>query len=208
MNFEEIVNFIKGKKYVISDYIFKYYRQLDITSDEFILLIYFINNDKREFDVSILSLDLNMEVKEVLKYINSLINKKIITIVVDKADNKMTKEFISLDLFYNKLALSLSKTKEVKTDIYSTFEQEFGRLITPTEYQIIGSWLENGFLEELILEALKESIYNGVRNLKYIDKILYNWQNEGIKKIDDLSKVKKKEDLEEPLDLFDYDWFG
>lgn len=208
MNYEELVDFIKGKNYVISDYVFKNYRNLDITSDEFIFLIYFINNDRIEFDVTAIALALNVDVMVVLEHINSLINKKIITIIVGKENNKISNEYISLDLFYNKLALSFSKKKEVKSDIYSIFEKEFGRLITPTEFEIIGSWLENEFREDLILEALKESVYNGVRNLKYIDKILYNWKSDGISKVEDLSKDKKKEDLEEPLDLFDYDWFG
>ncbi len=40
------------------------------------------------------------------------------------------------------------------------------------EYEIIGAWVEKGFKEQLILEALKEAVYNGVTSLRYIDKIL------------------------------------
>ena len=43
------------------------------------------------------------------------------------------------------------------------------------EREIIGSWVENGFSEELILAALKETVFNGVSNLRYMDKILHEW---------------------------------
>ena len=53
-------------------------------------------------------------------------------------------------------------------------------------------------------EALKEAILNGVNNLKYIDRILYEWNKKGYKKPSDV--VKKRQVKEEKIDLFDYDW--
>ena len=58
--------------------------------------------------------------------------------------------------------------------------------------------------EDLIKEALKEAILNGVNNLKYIDRILYEWNKKGYKKPSDV--VKKRQVKEEKIDLFDYDW--
>ena len=207
MNLKETINLIKGTKYVVDDYVLKNYRLLDMDSDELVLVIYFINNPNIEFDVNDISIALNMDVMILMKLINSLITKKIIDIVVGRENNVINREYVSLDLFYNKLVLLLTKKEEVNTNIYSIFEKEFGRLITPTEYEIIGSWLENDFIEDIILAALKEAIYNGVRNLKYIDKILYAWRNKGIKTKEDISKLNKKEETEKPVELYDYEWF-
>ena len=207
MNLKETINLISGKKYIIDDYIIKNYHLLDIDSDELILIIYFINNPNIEFDVNDISIALNIDIMLLMKLINSLITKRIIDIVVGRENNIINREYISLDLFYNKLVLLITKKEEVNTNIYSIFEREFGRLITPTEYEIIGSWLENGFEEEVILAALKEAIYNGVRNLKYIDKILYAWRNKGIKTKEDISKLNVKEETEKPVELYDYEWF-
>lgn len=208
MNFNEVIGLIKSKNYVVSDYIIKNYRSLGITSDEFIVLLYVLNNPNIEFDVNEIAINLNIQAAEVLELISSLSVKKIIDIVVSREESKISKEYICLDMFYNKLALSFSKKEVKETNIYSIFEKEFARLITPNEYEIIASWIEDNFSEELILEALKEAVYNGVRNLKYIDKILYNWKKEGFKSIEDLSVQQKKVDDEAPLDLFDYDWLG
>jgi len=46
----------------------------------------------------------------------------------------------------------------------------------------------------LIKEALKEAVLNGVNNLKYIDKILYEWCKKGYKKAQDVHKKTKKQE--------------
>ena len=119
-------------------------------------------------------------------------------------------EKVSLDNFYE-MILEEEKSEakqEMKMDIYAKFEQEFARPITSTEYEIINAWLEHNYSEELIAGALKEAVYNGVRNFRYIDKILYEWNKKGFKTMNDVNNhleqrtTPKKEDSE----LFDYNW--
>ena len=43
------------------------------------------------------------------------------------------------------------------------------------DYEIINAWLSKGFSESLILEALDEAIKNDAPSLRYIDKILFEW---------------------------------
>ena len=63
------------------------------------------------------------------------------------------------------------KEEEIKKeDIYTIFEKEFGRTLSSMDYEIINAWIDNGFSEELVIAALKEAVYNGVPNLRYIDK--------------------------------------
>lgn len=79
------------------------------------------------------------------------------------------------------------------------------------EYEIISAWLEDGVREDLIIEALREAVYSGVCNLRYIDKIIYEWGKKGIKTPQDVAnnrlKFKEKQEKKEKLELFDYDWF-
>jgi DNA replication protein len=88
--------------------------------------------------------------------------------------------------------------------IYNTIEEEFGRTLSPIEYETISGWLNAKIDESLIKEALKEAVLNGVNNLKYIDKILYEWTKKGYKKSSDVKKRPKKEP--EEIELFSYDW--
>ncbi|MEI3499802.1 MAG: DnaD domain protein [Bacilli bacterium] len=78
------------------------------------------------------------------------------------------------------------------------------------EYEIINGWLDVPFKEELIISALKEATYNGVSNLRYIDKILYEWKKKGINSKEDIEK--NRNDFQnrkvESKPLFDYDWLN
>ena len=67
--------------------------------------------------------------------------------------------------------------------------------------------------EELIKEAIKEATFNGVSNLRYIDKILYEWGKAGIKTVQDVESnrkkrnVSKEKDNDIDLDIVEWNWF-
>ena len=154
----------------------------------------------------------------ILSYIDELSEKKYISIDVIKNDKGVMEEYVILDLFYEKVTnlmiddINQAKIEEEKnSNIYEAIEKEFARPLTSIEYEIISAWLEDGTSEELILEALKEAVYSGVCNLRYIDKILYEWGKKGIKTAKDVEKnrinFREKQEKKEKLELFDYDWF-
>ena len=80
------------------------------------------------------------------------------------------------------------------------------------EYEIINAWIENGTSEETIILALKEATYNGVSNLRYIDKIISEWSKKGIKTREDVEKsrmnFKQKKENKPKNDILDYDWLN
>ena len=181
------------------------YKKLKITSEELILIIYFLGNN--DFDIEKICKELDLKPNKVLTLIDSLTKKNILKLK-KVTNNNICEEYVCLDELYNKLALILINEKEEKTTtIYDTFEKEFGRTLSPTEYEIIGAYIDSGFSEELILAALKEAIYNGVTNLRYIDRILYDWQKKGIKNPNEL-KEKNKKEKKQVKEVFDYDWLN
>ncbi len=201
---EKIINIIKSGTITIPKLLLTNYKTLKLTEQEVILIIYLIGNN--EFDPERISKDLEVSPAEILKLIDNLSNKDILKI--SSRQGKVYEEYIDLDELYNKLALNVMKDKEEvkKTNIYDKFEKEFGRTLSPMEYEIIGAWLESDFTEELIGEALKEATYNGVSNLRYIDKILYEWHKKGIKNKEDINV--KKAPPKAKGEVFDYDWLN
>jgi DNA replication protein len=66
--------------------------------------------------------------------------------------------------------------EENKTDVFTMFEQEFARPITPMEYETITSWLDRDrYPLELIELALREAVFAGKLRFNYIDRILLEW---------------------------------
>ena len=75
------------------------------------------------------------------------------------------------------------------------------------EYEIINAWLQHNYTEELIIGALKEAVYNGVKNFRYIDKILYEWNKKGFKTMNDVNNhLQRSDEKKEESELFDYNW--
>ncbi|MDF2715794.1 MAG: initiation of chromosome replication [Paenibacillus sp.] len=72
-----------------------------------------------------------------------------------------------------------SKAAPAKTeaaDIFTVFEKEFARPLTPMECETVSQWLDRDrYPEELILFALKEAVFAGVIHFRYIDRILLEW---------------------------------
>ena len=184
------------KDFVINTNIIKNINHLDINIDEFLLLLYFINvscnlnsDDIKE--------KLGFDEERIVNTFSSLANKKYIEMVVTNKNGEVNEQ-ISLDPFYDRLALNSSTDKTQESDIYSLFEKEFGRTLSSFEYELINKWIDSGVSEETIKNALKEAILNNVRSFKYIDKIIYDWSKNGVKK-----RIKEDKSLEE---MFEYDW--
>lgn len=206
MNINDLIKV--NDNFIIPNYVIKNYEKLGLEGLDFIMLIYFINQRSNvTFDVNKIAIDLNLDSSKVLEVINSLNEKNYISIEMKK-NNGVIEEYISTDLFYNKISSMLMEnvSSEKETDLYSVFEKEFGRTLSPTEFTSINNWIENGISEEMIKEALKEAILSGVHNIRYIDTILFNWTKKGYKKPEDVKR--KKDDTEEIIEVYDYDWLN
>lgn len=76
-------------------------------------------------------------------------------------------------------------SKEEEGDIYKLFEQEFGRLLSPMEYETIGMWFDQDkHSASLIRLALKEAVLSQKLSLRYIDRILFDWKKKNIKTVE------------------------
>lgn len=199
------------KDYIIPSIIIKNYDKLQIEGLDFILLIYLINQrDDISFNIVKISNELNIESSTLLESINNLNEKNYISIDMKKNENNVIEEYISLELFYNKLYSLLldNDEKERESDIFSVFEKEFGRTLSPTEINKINDWLENDISEELIKEALREAIINGGNSIRYIDTILFNWIKKGYKNVEDIKHKKDNKRDDDFEEIYDYDWLN
>ena len=159
------------------------------------MVLYFINVSY-DLDVESIKAYLGFDEEKAVSVFSSLMNKKYIEMNVSNVGGKVIEQ-ICLDPLFDRLVLN-KKTEDGSSDIFSMFEGELGRTLSSFEYEMINSWISNGVSDEMIRDALKEAILNNVRSFKYIDKIIYDWTRNGVK------KRIKEERMQETL--FDYDW--
>ena len=201
----------RNKKFVVDANFIKEAHNLNLSLDEFSLLIYFENSDESILDFDIICERLKISKESILEAFNNLLSKNIITLISEKNQEGKRYDKVSLENFYNNLIETKKKEEKgkLKEDIFTIFESEFRRPLSGIEFEIIKAWLEKLYSEELILAALKEAIYNGATNIRYIDTILHEWNKKGFKTKEDVDNyLKNKYDdkkLEE-TNLFEYNW--
>lgn len=207
---DKVINILKEGTINIPKILLLKYKDLKITEKDLILLIYILNEKEEIFNPEKIANDLNLKIPEVLEIIENLNNADILTIVTKKKNN-LLEEIIDTSNLYKKLAYLVINEEEKKkeTNIYDNFEKEFGRTLSPIEYELISGWLDT-YSEEIINSALKEAVWSGVSNLRYIDKILYEWKKKGINNKEDIEKDRKqfKKNNTQKTEMFDYDWLN
>lgn len=172
-----------------------HYRQLELSHVELILLIQLMTYrqvEGIEFPTpDQLSARLGISSKEVQQFISKLMRDGLLSIDELYDNNSdIRSERYNLQGLIVKLAQIMadqqrnslnSKPVPVQSEssgdnIFVIFEKEFGRPLSPMEYETISGWLDyDRYREELILLALKESVFAGKLSFRYIDRILIDW---------------------------------
>ena len=209
---EALVKLYKKMQFVIGEDILKAIKKNNLTLDEALLIIYFCgNNIHPVLDIDDISNKFGMKELEVMQAFENITNKNLIGVkMIKNKDNKM-EEVIDLNPFYESIAIEIDSKvqKENKENVYTLFEEEFGRPLSSMEYELIGSWMDKGLNQSLVKAALKEAIFNGSLTLRYIDAILMEWKRNGIKDEKDVNlhlKRKNKKPKMVEKELFDYNW--
>ena len=209
---DNIINLIKERPLFIPRILLSNYQGMGITDEELIVIVVIMNyGDKVVYDPELFAKEINGNKRNIMKLIDNLCDKNILSLVIEK-NNKKTYEYISLGLLYEKLGnivVGKENEKEIDNSIFSVFENELGRTLSPMEYEKIKEWVTSGNSNEMISLALKEAVMNGVNNLNYIDSILNNWSKKGYKNKSDVLKEKENfRTKKNEKQIFDTDWLN
>lgn len=201
------MDLIKTKDLNVPGLLFYNYSKLNLDYEQLYFLIYLLNLDNLEFDISKFSKELNKKPKEIIKIINDLDEKEIISLDITK-NNDDVKEMINLNLFYKKLTYLIIEEEEEKVekiDIVKEFEKVFKRELIGREKHIITAWKQAGYEDSFLMAGLKEAEYNGEYSLTYIDTVLDNWDKQGFKTEEDINKGKQSNPKEDEIPFIEVD---
>ena len=199
---------IKQKDYIFKTQIFKLAKDFDLSMPELLLIVYFTNQDNSYFNIKKIKDKTYLKEEQIMEAILSLSKKNVLSLNTKKDQDGIIDESIDLSNLYKLIVSDINEKAKNYTNenIFNIFEKEFGRTLSPIEFEIINAWLKSGTNEEVIIGALKEATYNGVSNLRYIDKIIYEWNKKGFKTIKDVRSYINSKDTNESKELFDYNW--
>lgn len=200
---------LKKKDFIIKNYVIKVAIELELSLNDTLLLIYFMNQERPLLDIDKMKSEIYLDEEQIIESFQKLLDLNLVTVNIEKLPNGKREEVISLDNMIKVVTSDLTKKakKSDVTNLFNQFEKEFGRTLSPMEYEIVNDWLDKGYSEDLILAALREAVYNGAKSFRYITKILIAWREKGFKSKDDVIKnIKKEDNVSDDTGMFEYDW--
>ena len=93
-------------------------------------------------------------------------------------------------------------SQNVLKDLVETFQQELGRLLTPFEIEDLTKTIQDDKIHpELVTAALREAVFNGKANWRYIQAILRNWRREGITTVAQVEAKREEREAANPQNI-------
>lgn len=206
---EVVFKTLKEKDFIVKNFLFKVALELKLSLQDMVLLIYFMNQETPMLDIPHIKASVYLSEEEIMESFAKLTNIGLISLNITKKSDGTREEVISLDNIIRYITTDITKKHkaDAKENLFSIFENEFGRPLSTMEFEIINEWLDSGFSKEIIIEALKESVYNGYHSLKSISSKLQYYKEKGINSKSDVANNLKKETVnDETTELFDYNW--
>lgn len=202
MQQEERLNiWIEQGNVSISQLFFQQYKQLLISDTDAMLILHIIafQGQGNYFPTPTeIASRMQQPEKHVTDSLQRLMRKGLFTIEQSTDEHKVLHEKFSLLPLWNRLLDVLDKqkrqsaeqqTKLAEGEVYSLFEQEFGRFLSPMECETIGMWIDkDGHSPEIIRAALKEAVLAQKMSLRYIDRILFEWKKKNVKTMRDVDQ--------------------
>lgn len=185
----------------ISNLLLITYKRLSLTDEEMMLIIHLLSFQQmgnRFPTLQQLENRLSMPSVRLIQLLQKLIKEGWLTIDEEiDPQTGLRYESYNLEPLYKRLAQRLREEELAVREaagaqesvaarvpykgLYNQFEQAFGRPLSPFEIETLHIWVEEDkYPEELIISALREAAAVGKMYIRYIDRILLEWQRQRI----------------------------
>lgn len=187
-------DYLAGGETTISNLLLQNYSKLGLDTNEFMLWLqlYAAHQTGEDFpDLTVIAQNMGSTTEKIYRSLNSLMDKEFVSLETALDESGRQSDRYNLFPAFEKLAVLKEQQRfedEEKNDLAAqkkmlrSFEQEFGRPLSPIEYQKIGYWLnDDQYTPALIELALQEAVLNQAYNFKYIETVLQSWEKKNIR---------------------------
>jgi DNA replication protein len=182
--------FLEAGHVSISNLVLQHYRQVGMDNDDLALFLQIESYKSQGVllpTAQLLARRLQSTEALVTQRLKSLLQRELLAI---SGQSKTTQHYDWQGLYQRLLASPHASVTQVdapddsqqaRRQVYASVEAEFGRPLSPMELTTVGHWFDQDhFQPEMMLLAIQEAVANNVRNLRYIETILRNWQKNNI----------------------------
>lgn len=189
----------------LSNLLLNNYRKLGFTEQEFVFYLQlesYLQKGQSCPDLEKIAQQMQLSLADLYPILEQLLAKKLLQIESITDTNGKKNDRYNFDLVYKKLQsiidFDLRKQETSKTlidqqSIFASFEKEFGRPLSSFEIEMFNTWFtKDHYRPEIVLQALKEAVLNRKLNFKYIDRILINWENQGLTTLSEIQQSQNQ----------------
>ncbi|WP_124727467.1 DnaD domain protein [Staphylospora marina] len=186
--------------------LFTEYKRVGLTEAQTMLLLHiwvFQEKEQKSFPtVAELNRRMSISQDEMVNLLEQLVRGGFLSIEEEVDERGVLSERYSLSPLFMQLVASHLDRDEPEEDekderlyrrLFTLFEQEFARALSPLECQMLARWIdEDKYPEELIEAALREAVFCGKLNFRYIDRILFEWEKNGIRTTEEAAEHSRR----------------
>jgi DnaD/phage-associated family protein len=172
------------------------YKKLKLNENELAVIFmidHLIGQGNPFVTADLLSLKMTLEVKEIDKILAALLTRGFIEYVsqgkktvttLNPLKEKLYREF-QMTSSFEEASKNSKKVNDMINNVYAEFERLLNRPLSQVEFSRIREWISYGYSDEIIINALKETLSKGKKSLRSVDKTLLAWseredrENEG-----------------------------
>lgn len=226
-----LLSWLQEGNITIPAVLFSEYRNINLNEYELVLvlnILTFIEKGNEFPTPDELSSRMTISILDCNEILRRLVQRGYIKIIEGHSTEGIRFEKYSLDPLWEKLVdqfliknknnNEMSKQSD-ETDLYTCFEKEFGRPLSPFECESLAMWMDDDHHDPIIIKAaLREAVMSGKMNFRYIDRILFEWKKNGIKTIEQAQNQGRKfrqkqpqkqhiqEETQQPQSVPFYNW--
>ena len=161
----------------------EFYKYLNLTEDEVMVILminHLLSQGNELINSEILSLKMNMSNDEIDNVLSKLFTKGYIEFItkddklytsIDKIKSILVKCF-EKSVFTDEELKENEELDQIRKEVFSIFQKEFNRSLTPIEINKIEMWITDGVKKEIIFDSLKDACNRRHLSINYIDKII------------------------------------
>ncbi|KHD45125.1 DnaD domain-containing protein [Streptococcus hongkongensis] len=199
-------NYKSGNLVIPSALLFHFNAIFSDTNDYLVWQFFYLQNTTKMDDLapSQIANAIGKTVAEVNKSISNLTNQELLDMKTIKIADEIEILFDASPALEKLDQLMATKNNDLSEEITNSnqykqlvdeFERELGRFLSPFELEDLEKTVHEDHTDPaLIREALKEAVFNGKTNWKYIQAILRNWRKEGIINLHQVEEKKRERD--------------
>ena len=200
-----------GNLVLPTELLFHFHEIFDNSDDFLVWQFFYLQNTTSLEEISPVQIaeSIGKSVAEVNRSMSNLTEKGLLQYKTIALNGEIEAVFDALpalerldEIVENHSSVAQAVSQNVLKDLVETFQQELGRLLTPFEIEDLTKMIQDDKTSpELVTAALREAVFNGKANWKYIQAILRNWRREGITTVAQVEAKREEREAANPQNI-------